>query len=259
MSARHRILSPHEYDPAAAGQCALAVMTKAPRAGEVKTRLTPPLTAKEAAALNVCFLHDTAAAIAGAGQGARGIGCYTPVDAAAAYQEVLPSDFQLIAQRGLDLGERLTFALEDLLEIGFSSVCLIGSDSPTVPASTYAAAVKILSQPDDCAVLGPSDDGGYYLIGLKKNHSRMFQEIDWSTRSVCEQTLKRAAEIGLPIRLLPAGYDVDDLVTLRRLCYDLLGSNDSKKEITARATRNFLGEIINREGPEPIWLHQAVA
>jgi len=258
MRAQHRILSPNEYEPTADGLCALAVMTKAPRAGEVKTRLIPPLTAEEAAALNICFLRDTAGAIIRAGEGARGIGCYTPIDAEAAYQEIFPADFQLIAQRGSDLGERLIFATEDLLAVGFSSVCLIGSDSPTVPASAFAEAVKILSLPKECVVMGPSDDGGYYLIGLKKMHRRMFEEIDWSTGRVFAQTEQRARELGLSVHLLPAAYDVDDRATLRRLCHDLL-RNQSGKEIAATATKNFLREIIDREGRERIWLDEAVA
>ena len=248
MSTGLHVLSAHEYEAAANGLCALAIMTKAPRAGKVKTRLTPPLTAEEAAALNLCFLRDSAAAIVGAGAGARGIGCYTPVDAEAAYQEIFPSGFQLIAQRGSDLSEQLIFAVEDLLAVGFSSVCLIGSDSPTIPASTFAEAVKVLSRPDDCVVLGPSDDGGYYLVGLKKMHRRIFEEISWSTKSVTEQTLRRAAEIRLSVHLLRAGYDVDDHVTLRRLCHDLLAPDDCSEEIAAPATRKFLRALLAGEG-----------
>jgi uncharacterized protein len=259
MSAVHRLLSPHYSDPAATGCCALAIMTKAPRAGHVKTRLSPPLTLKEAATLNICFLRDTSAAIAAAGAGARGIGCYTPIGAEEAYRDILPQSFQLIAQRGGTFTERLVFATEDLLAIGFTSVCLINSDSPTVPASAFAEATEILSAPNDCAVLGPTDDGGYYLIGLKQPHRRMFEGVDWSTDRVFEQTLERAAELHLDVRLLPAGYDVDDGATLRRLCDDLLGPNKEQEERVAPATRQFLREIITREGRARIWPIDPVA
>ena len=234
-------------------------MTKAPRAGHVKTRLTPPLTAEEAAALNICFLRDTARAIVAAGEGTRGIGCYTPADAAAAYQEIFPKDFKLISQRGSDLKERLIFAVEDLLGVGFSSVCLIGSDSPSVSASTFAEAAQILSSPNEGIVLGPSHDGGYYLIGMKTLQRRLFEEIDWSTGSVLEQTLARAAEIVLPVHLLPEAYDVDDRVTLRLLCHDLLGPKKDQTEIVAPETRKFLQELIGREGRERIWPEKVVA
>src|SRR6266849_4964031 len=141
MKTVHHVLDPCVFDSSASGRCALAVMTKAPRAGQVKTRLVPPLTPDEAARLNVCFLRDTAAAIAEAtGEIARGIAVYTPVGAEAAYTEILPVNFELVAQRGDKFGERLACATEDLFRIGFHSVCLIDSDTPTVSAEIYAEA-----------------------------------------------------------------------------------------------------------------------
>jgi len=221
-------------------------MTKAPRPGQVKTRLTPLLTEDEAAALNTCFLRDIASAIARVGQRARGVGCYTPVGAEAVYEEIFPVTFKLIAQRGTHLDERLILATQDLLAIGFSSVCLIGSDSPTVPTATFVEAVNILSAAIDKVVLGPSQDGGYYLIGLKTVHRLLFEGIDWSTSGVLEQTIDRAAEIGLPVHLLPSAYDVDDCKTLRQLCHDLLGPYDERTEIIAPATTNFLQKLVTR-------------
>ena len=102
-------------------------------------------------------------------------------------------------------------------------------------------AVQILSSPNDRVVLGPSEDGGYYLIGLKNLHRRLFQDIAWSTKQVLAQTLERAAELGLEARLLPAGYDVDDQASLERLRRDLLGPNESG-EARAPATQQFLRE-----------------
>src|SRR5207244_836760 len=165
--------------------CALAVMTKAPRAGYVKTRLVPPLTPEEAAQLNICFLRDTASAITNAcGNNARGVGVYTPVGSESAYIDILPTQFELLPQRGDGFGERLIFAMEDLFQCGFASVCLIDSDSPTVSAEAYAQAVELLVGSNDRVVLGPSDDGGYYLIGLKRNRRQLFERIDWSTERV---------------------------------------------------------------------------
>ncbi len=239
MSAAHRVLSPNEPDPTAAGRCALAIMTKVPRAGRVKTRLTPPLTPEEAAALNVCFLRDTAAAISRAGSPSRGIGCYTPVGEEAAYADIFPPDFQLIPQRKEDFGARLIAATQDLLAVGFASVCLIDSDSPTVPASAFAEAVKMLSQPNDNIVLGPSADGGYYLIGMKQLHPEVFTGIDWSTERVLEQTKQRAAKVGLAVHLLATGFDVDDEATFRRLQGELRPPNESRAPATAEFLRHF--------------------
>ena len=231
-------------------------MTKAPQAGKVKTRLTPPLSSAEAAALNTCFLRDTATAIAKtAEQGtARGIAVYTPVGAEAAYAGILPDEFEMLPQRGDAFGERLTCAAEDLLRLGFDSLCLIDSDSPTVPQQAFAQAVDLLSQPSDSVVLGPSDDGGYYLIGLKKLHHQLFDGIDWSTDRVLEQTIQRARESDLPVHLLPTWYDVDDRDTLNRLCRELFGANGSAREgYPAPATRQFLEELLEREGRQRIW------
>lgn len=237
------------------GLCALAVMTKAPRAGKVKTRLTPPLTAEEAAKLNTSFLRDTARAIANtASEGlSRGIAVYLPAGAEEMYAEILPAEFELIPQRGEALGERMALAFEDLFSLGFDSVCLIGSDSPTLPQQVFAQAAQILAEPQDQVVLGPSEDGGYYLLGLKKLHRPLLENIEWSTGRVLEQTLAKARESNLKIRLLPTWYDVDDWTTLRRLCRELFASKREHEAFPAPATRAYLNEILEREGRNRIW------
>jgi rSAM/selenodomain-associated transferase 1 len=229
-------------------------MTKAPRPGRVKTRLSPPLTPEEAAALNTCFLRDTTTVIQATASkgGAQGIGVYTPVGEEAAYADILPPEFILVPQRGDAFGERLVLAAGDVLELGFDAVCLIDSDSPTVPQHAYAEAVRLLSQSGDRVVLGPVDDGGYYLIGLKSVHRRVFEDIDWSTERVFNQTVERAKEIGLAVELLPTWYDVDDRTTLHRLCDELLGGKASAG-YHAPETRQFLENVIAREGRERIW------
>ena len=242
-------------------------MTKAPRPGQVKTRLVPPLTTSEAAELNKCFLADTAASILNvcsrrpacpskaprrrvsdadkaqltAATSALGIGVYTPIGAESAYSEILSPDFVLLPQRGENFGERLYFAAVDLFNCGFESVCLIDSDSPTVPAENFAQAVKLLRCPGDRIVLGPCDDGGYYLIGIKKPHQEIFERIDWSTERVLAQTKQRGRELGLEVKLLPAGYDVDDEASLRRLCRELLARNAPAH--IAPKTREFLRKL----------------
>src|SRR5260370_38225979 len=95
----------------------------------------------------------------------------------------------------------------------------------------------------ECVVIGPSDDGGYYLIGLNKMQRRLFEKIDWSTERVLAQTRQRAAELDLEVRLLPPGYDVDDRATLRRLCNELLGDAATSTMAIAQNTREFLREL----------------
>src|SRR5437899_2128064 len=167
-------------------RCALAVMAKAPSIGLVKTRLAPPLTQEEAALLSACFLRDTANNISEIGNrlATEGVIVYAPANAEAAFDGLLPEDFGLLAQRGESLGDRLCNATEDLLNNGYDSVCLINSDSPTLPQSAYETAVESLSRAGDRVVLGAADDGGYYLIGLKKVHPNLFDRISWSTADV---------------------------------------------------------------------------
>ncbi len=232
-----RLLDPNRPTSIPSGLCALAVMTKAPRAGHVKTRLVPPLTPDEAAELNKCFLRDTASGILSAttDNDASGIAVYTPIGAESAYDDILPGDFSLLPQRGVDFGERLCFAAQDLFKCGFDSVCLIDSDSPTVPVKNFSKAIELLKPNGDRILLGPCDDGGYYLIGLKKPHRALFQQIDWSTKRVFDQTLRRAREIGLEVELLPTGYDIDDAASLRRLCDELLAETVSTKHCAAHS------------------------
>jgi len=259
-----RCLDPNFPDRMASALCALAVMTKAPHAGRVKTRLIPPLTPEEAAELNKCFLRDTAAAISSVCSGGlrpphaadarphpdqplrcQPVAVYMPVGAESAYTDILLTDFSLLPQRGDKFGERLYLAVEDLFRCGFESVCLIDSDSPTVPSENFAEAVEVLSQTEDRVVLGPSDDGGYYLIGLKKPHRHLFEQIDWSTERVLNQTIQRANEIGLEAKLLPTGYDVDDAASLRRLCNELLG--EQADDSVASNTRRFLAGLVKQK------------
>ena len=256
MIAAHRVLDPRFPRQVAPGLCALAIMTKVPQAGKVKTRLAPPLTPPEAASLNTCFLRDTTEAISAASRkgDAAGIAVYTPVGEEESYNGILPDEFQLVAQRGDGFGERLISATEDLLALGFASVCLIDSDSPTVPQQFYEQAARRLAPAGDRIVLGPSNDGGYYLIGLKKPHREIFQRIEWSTKHVFSQTLERAIGIGVEVDLLPAWYDVDDRATLNRLCQELFGA-DSKVSTAYEAphTRSYLAELLRREGRARIW------
>ena len=261
MRRDHRVVDPNRAPKNFGGCSALALMTKAPRAGQVKTRLVPPLTNEEAAQLNRCFLQDTGAAISVCCSSliapnpgrpiAHGVAVYTPVGSESDYTCILPADFSLLPQRGKSFGERLYLAAEDLFKCGFDAVCLIDSDSPTVPAEDFVQAVELLSLPGDRIVLGPCDDGGYYLIGLKRLHREVFERIDWSTEQVFEQTRQRATQIGITVHELPRGFDVDDRATLHRLCDELLGEN--ARDNVAPQTQGFLRELIARDGRERIW------
>ncbi len=231
-------------------------MIKAPRAGASKTRLVPPLAPHEAAALSICFLRDTAANIAATSSlgGVEGVAVYTPVGAEAAFDNLLPETFKLLGQRGEGFGERLFYAAEDLLKVGYESLCLIDSDSPTLPSALLKQAVDALARAGDRVVLGAADDGGYYLIGLKHAHRHLFTNVDWSTPRVLSQTIERAAEINLEVEVLPVWYDVDDAATLVHLCNELFASNGEGVERNgldgygAFHTRRYLYDLIKTHG-----------
>lgn len=201
---------------------AVAIMAKVPRAGAVKTRLCPPLLAEEAAALYRCFLLDKIAAV-GALAGADPVIAYTPEDAGTELRAMAPG-FCLVAQRGPDLGVRLHTTLSSLLAAGHSAAIAVDSDTPTLPRDFLQRAVDVLSHPGPDVVLGPTEDGGYYLIGLRSAHRELFEDVPWSTSRVLEVTLRRAGNAGLAATCLPKWFDVDTAKDLERLGNSLAGA-----------------------------------
>jgi rSAM/selenodomain-associated transferase 1 len=212
---------------------ALLVVAKRPAAGQTKTRLCPPLSAADAAALYECFLRDTLDIMRQVPGVSRGI-VYLP-EGAEDYFRTLAPDMELTTQRGADLGERLDHLLTAALAHGAQQAVVMDSDSPTLPPAYVAAAFAQLDGPND-VVLGPCDDGGYYLIGLKRPQPRLLREVRMSTPDVMRDTLARAAELGLRAALLPGWYDVDTAAELERLHTEIAGS----AEQVASHTRAFL-------------------
>jgi uncharacterized protein len=245
---RYQVLAPGKAAGVGEDCCALVVMAKAPRPGKVKTRLSPPLTPKQASELSIRFIRDTAENIEHITQtsNSAGLVAYTPVGDEAAFDGLLPSGFRLLPQRGQGFGERMLYIYEDLFAAGFSAVCILDSDSPTMPQHALLQAVERLSRAGDRMVLGGSDDGGFYLMGVKRLHPRLLEQIDWSTERVFNQILERAKEIGLQAELLPNWYDVDDAATLERLRQELVGREtpgSGAAGYDARHTRLYLGSL----------------
>lgn len=199
--------------------CAIAVMAKASAPGRTKTRLTPPLTPDQAAAFNTAFLQDVAANLLAASRSApiAGYMAYGPPGSAGFFRRRLPPAIGLMEVWQANFGDCLHQTIRDLLARGHDAAVVLNADSPTLPTALLVEAADWLAPPGDRAVLGPAEDGGYYLLGLKAPHRRMFEDIDWSTERVAGQTLARAREIGLDVHVLPPWYDVDDAAALRRL------------------------------------------
>ncbi|RRA48141.1 TIGR04282 family arsenosugar biosynthesis glycosyltransferase [Acidipila sp. EB88] len=239
-----KILDPMQRLQSLHGRCAFAVMAKAPVPGKVKTRLSPPLTPTEAALLNAAFLRDTLASLGAAAQqsAASCVVSYTPAGQESAFIGILPEHTLLLPQRGDGFGERLSATANDLFLCGFSAVCLIDSDSPTVPTAEYVRAAEILlgSAGGQVAVLGRSEDGGYYLLGLAQPQPRLFEEITWSTAHVADETEQRAHEAGVQLIHLARWYDVDDAHSLDRLQRELAGDPLVPRGYEAPHTRQLL-------------------
>jgi len=200
----------------------------------VKTRLCPPLLAPEAAALYRCFLLDKIAAV-GALVNAQPVIAYTPDEARAEFDGLAPG-FSLVAQHGSDLGARLHATLACLLAAGHAGAIAVDSDTPNLPSDFLQQAVHSLSGPGPDVILGPTEDGGYYLIGMRLAHRELFDAVPWSTSDVLAVTLRRAAAAGLRAVCLPSWFDVDTPDDLERLRAIL----DADNTTTACQTRRFL-------------------
>jgi rSAM/selenodomain-associated transferase 1 len=230
--------------------CGIAVMAKASSAGRAKTRLVPPLSFAEAAACNTAFLMDVADNIRTAsGQASiAGYFAFGPPEARGFFEDIQPNGIGLIEAWHPCFGDCLMTALAQMLEGGHESAVVLNSDSPTLPASLLAETAQALARPGERIVLGPAEDGGYYLLGLKRLHARLFQEMPWSTERVARQTLDRAAELSLPVHRLPAWYDVDDVRALRLLRAELFEGASFAPPLRpgpARHSRALLQTLLN--------------
>ncbi len=237
--------------PARHGQCAVAIMGKASTPGRAKTRLVPPLTAEQAAQLNTAFLKDAVANVTEAGRSAAVAAyvAYGPAGSEQFFRDHLPGDTGLIECSLPRFGDCLLLALGTLFDAGYGAACVLNSDSPTLPCRYLVEAAAALSVPGERIVLGPSEDGGYYLLGMTRVHRELFRDIDWSTAQVCRQTCERAAEVGLEIVWLDPWYDVDDAATLERLRVDLQERPDG-----APHTRAALGRVTESLPTAAPWL-----
>ena len=238
--------------------CAIAVMAKASAPGRTKTRLVPPLSYEEAADFNTAFLQDIAVSLLRAAE-RTSIAPYMAYGPGGPdfFHRHLPSQIGLLEACYPNFGDCLFATVRDLLARGHRTAVVLNSDSPTLPTALLVETAERLAAPGDRAVLGPASDGGYYLLGLKQAHRRLFDDIAWSTERVAEQTLARAAEIGLPVDILPTWYDVDDVDALRTLHAELFGGFSfgrnlvsNRAERTAQLISNLCarGDLAERIG-----------
>lgn len=219
---------------------ALIIFAKRPVAGKVKTRLTPPLLPEEGAELYRCMLGDTlakAARLAGLDQYLF----YEEEARAAAYFSGIAGGMTCLPQQGRNLGERMAEAFRRLFAESYGAVAVIGTDSPDFPPEFVREAFRLLESGQADAVFGPSEDGGYYLLAMKRLHNGLFRDVPWSSGVVLQKSLEHAAAAGIRVVLLPVWHDVDTAGDLHRP--ELLDEGNG-----APLTREFLGSWLRGRG-----------
>lgn len=190
----------------------VVIFAKAPVAGKVKTRLAATIGPESAAACHQAFIADTVATVVGSGL--TGLIAHAGDIEHHGFDCARDAGFDFEEQPSGDLGHRMFTLLDSRLK-ATERVIFIGTDSPTLPTEFIARAAQMLDEVD--VVLGPSFDGGYYLIALKEAHQAPFDGISWSTEAVFSQTVERCLEAGLSYTVLPFWYDVDHAEDLRFL------------------------------------------
>jgi uncharacterized protein len=194
---------------------ALAVMAKAPISGTVKTRLVPFLSIDEAAELSRALLVDQMEHLHALSSSALYL-VFSPPEAGEMMRQLAPLSFELFPQNGGDLGARMAHAFETLFAKGHKKIILIGGDLPPVPLTYFDDAYEFLNSPERRVVLGPSRDGGYYLVGMN-DPVKIFQDMTWSHDEVLAQTVAKLAELGISMHQLPLWFDVDTPADIERL------------------------------------------
>ena len=222
-------------------------MLRVPGQEPVKTRLHATLGRDPATLLYRCFLLDTLEAAVRV-PGLDLVAAYSPARAAPFLTALVPRATLCLAQRGEDLGARMANLVTDLLAAGRPGVLVTGSDLPTLPSAYLVEAARALRDGAADIVLGPAEDGGYYLNGLARPAPRHFAEVAWGAAEVLEATRARARALGLRVHLLPPWYDVDTPMDLARLRHDLKGAGASiERGAEAWRTRRWLAAY----GPHP--------
>jgi rSAM/selenodomain-associated transferase 1 len=219
----------------------LVVVAKAPVPGEVKTRLLPHFSPAEAADLFRCFLQDRIQEM----EQLQGIDlaiAFTPAAARETFARITGNGFKLFAQKGENLGQRLNNVFIEMLATGYDAVSIIDGDTPDLPGVIVERSFQILMSGEADAVYGPCDDGGYYLVGMRRPHPDLFEDIPWSTEAVLNITLERADRLGIKTKLLPGWNDLDtfeDLIDFYKRHKDQLLS----EEWAGKNTFNYLARM----------------
>ena len=225
------------------------VFAKNPVPNQVKTRLVPTFSPEQAATLYTAFLRDWCETLATLSD-VDLIVAYTPPEAGPDLQALIGEDATYIPQAGTGLGERLASATQWAVEHGYTKILLVGSDSPTLPISYISKALTQLDSRD--ITIGPSTDGGYYLIGFSARNVKttvpfVFENIAWSTAGVFRQTVVRIRSVKATVGLLPPWYDIDTAEDLAFLYAHLSATRLAGGTVRAVRTESLLTELFQNK------------
>lgn len=209
--------------------------------GAVKTRLAAAIGGPSAARVHQACVHTLITRFKRTSD--RRVVCFAPAGFGEEFAAIAGPAWQVQPQCAGDLGQRMRHYFEKSFAAGVDSAVLIGSDSPTLPIAYVEEAFDRLAESP--VVLGPSDDGGYYLIGLSRDIPDIFQGIDWSTSEVWRQTVGRLQAAGQSYYELPRWYDIDTVDDLLRLRDELTGP------LAGDMTFDALRQAIGRWGQSP--------
>ncbi len=215
----------------------LIIFAKNPIPGKVKTRVTPHITPTDAAELYKAFIVDIVSNTLIL-KCDRIVIAYTPLNAETSFHEICGQSINYIPQEGYDLGERMKNAFRYTFDKGSKRTVIIGTDSPTLPLSYIRKAFSVLEKVP--ITIGPTFDGGYYLVGLSEQNNDIFDGVEWSTSRVFSQTLTRIKALNKQFYLLPPWYDVDTPEDLKFLRSHILAMKLSGASDIPMSTMQFL-------------------
>lgn len=215
---------------------ALIIFAKLPLPGTVKTRLTPPLSAEEACGLYSAMITDTLT-LCGSLAGVTPFLFFQDTPGAPDFFAALAPEICSLPQRGHDLGERMQSAFTEIFARGFSSIALIGTDSPDLPPEYIFEGFSLLEYEHTDVVFGPAEDGGYYLLAMKRVWGELFMKLPWSSEKLLAASVEAAKDACLGASFLAMWYDIDTATDLYR--QELLETKS-----TAAHTRKFLTSIL---------------
>ena len=216
---------------------ALVVFARDPVIGQVKTRLNPFLDLQTTCSLYTCFLSDSLDTMRALESADHFVGIY-PSSTSGYFEQLDPSLIGTFIQEGRDLGDRMKNTFSAKFAEGYEQVAIVGSDSPSLPLGYIRQAFA--SKRD--VVIGPSIDGGFYLIGMKGKLINLFDSISWGGNTVLKETYSKLESNGASLELLPVWYDVDlsdDLIFLKTHLELMVAAGQKEGALTQK----FLSEL----------------